>query len=98
MAEQEMTDITAPQVVQIMVSDDGKIFWVNVDGVCRLRACRIGKVEIVDQRDWALRETLQAGLALIESADSHVSHGGPTKADAQKWILRARKALGLKHG
>ena len=36
-----MVDITSPEVVQIEISADRKIIWVNVDGVCRLRACRI---------------------------------------------------------
>ena len=39
------------------------------------------------------REVLQAGYELIESAFAHVSHGGPTRADAEKWLERARKVL-----
>jgi hypothetical protein len=44
-------------------------------------------------RDGKLREVLQSGLALVESAFAHVSHGGPTRADAEKWIQEARNAL-----
>lgn len=35
------TDITAPKAVQIQVREDGKVIWVNVDGVCMLRCCQI---------------------------------------------------------
>jgi hypothetical protein len=36
-------DITAPEMVQVQLRDDGKVLWVNVDGVCRLRISRIPK-------------------------------------------------------
>jgi hypothetical protein len=41
-----------------------------------------------------LRKVLEAGLALVESTVVHVSHGGPTRADAEKWIQEARNVLG----
>jgi hypothetical protein len=40
-----------------------------------------------------LREVLQKGVELVESAFAHVSHGGPTRADAEKWIQEAKDAL-----
>lgn len=40
-----------------------------------------------------LREALQAGKDLVESAFAHVSHGGPTRADAEKWIKQAERVL-----
>ena len=40
-----------------------------------------------------LAAVLERGLALVESAFAHVSHGGPTRADAEKWIEEARNAL-----
>jgi hypothetical protein len=43
-------DITVPKVVQIVIKQDGTVVWVNIDGICRLRACRIEKLEIEDQR------------------------------------------------
>jgi hypothetical protein len=86
-------DATEPKLVQIIIREDAKTIWVNVDGVCRLRASMIEEVRLEDQRETNLRKVLEAGLALVESADAHVSHGGPTKADAQNWILLARKAL-----
>lgn len=36
---------------------------------------------------------LQEGIALVESAFAHVSHGGPTRADAEKWLNQAKHAL-----
>jgi hypothetical protein len=43
-------DVTAPKVVQVVVREDGKTIWVNVDGVCKFRACQIGKLIVDDQR------------------------------------------------
>jgi len=39
------------------------------------------------------RKALESGLALVESAFAHVSHGGPTRADAEKWIAEAKSAI-----
>ena len=36
-----MEDVTAPRHVEIRIREDGKVVWVNVDGICRFRACRI---------------------------------------------------------
>jgi len=40
----EPVDVVGPKIVQIMLRDDKKVLWVNVDGVCLFRACRIEKV------------------------------------------------------
>jgi hypothetical protein len=32
-----MLDIRAPEIVQFDCSEDGKVLWINVDGICRLR-------------------------------------------------------------
>ena len=32
-----MLDITAPEAVEIVIRADGKVIWVNIDGLCRLR-------------------------------------------------------------
>ncbi len=45
-----MNDLTAPKVVEISIRDDGKVVWVNIDGVCQLRACRIENLVIDDRR------------------------------------------------
>ena len=39
------------------------------------------------------QESLRAGVDLVESAYAHVSHGGPTRADAEKWLKQAKLAL-----
>lgn len=47
----EMLDITAPKgPVQIDIKSDGKVIWINVEGICVLRICQIEKLEITDQR------------------------------------------------
>jgi hypothetical protein len=43
-----MVDVTAPQhVVEVQVHEDNSVLWVNVDGVCILRICRIPKLTVV---------------------------------------------------
>lgn len=37
----EQLDITGAKRVEVRVRDDGCVVWVNVDGLCRLRVCRI---------------------------------------------------------
>ena len=39
-------DITAPNVVEVKVRDDGRVLWVNVDGICALRVCMIPHIVI----------------------------------------------------
>lgn len=46
----DLKDITAPKVVQIEIRNDGSVLWVNVDGKCALRCCRIGELTIKDNR------------------------------------------------
>lgn len=48
-AVKEMIDITAPEVVEILIKHDSKVIWINIDGVCMLRACRIKYLEINDE-------------------------------------------------
>jgi len=48
--EQRMADVTAPEFVEIQIRSDEKVVWVNVDGRCLFRACRIGKLIINDER------------------------------------------------
>jgi hypothetical protein len=36
--------------VQVQVREDGRTVWVNVDGICRLRASAIPELEIEDSR------------------------------------------------
>lgn len=48
--EQKMQDITAPEEVEILVRRDGTVIWVNIDGRCALRACRIKQLVVEDGR------------------------------------------------
>lgn len=43
-------DVTEPEIVELSVRDDGKVVWVNIDGACALRACRIKHVVVDDKR------------------------------------------------
>lgn len=45
-----MLDVTAPEHVQVQIRGDGKVVWVNIDGACAFRACRIGEFELTDGR------------------------------------------------
>lgn len=44
----DMTDIIAPDAVQIQVRPDRKTLWVNVNGICVLRCCQIKELDIED--------------------------------------------------
>jgi hypothetical protein len=43
-----LMDISAPEAVQITLSD--KVVWVSVDGVCVLRCSRFKALEVDDMR------------------------------------------------
>lgn len=45
-----MVDISEPRHVEVRVRNDGKVVWINVDGTCVLRCCKIKKLEVVDER------------------------------------------------
>lgn len=47
-ATKMMLDLNGSQVVQIVVEPNR--VWVNVDGLCRLRACDVQRVELEDNR------------------------------------------------
>lgn len=40
-----LLDITQPRIVQVQVSKCGGL-WVNVEGICRFRVCRAGRIEV----------------------------------------------------
>lgn len=48
---EQMVDITAPKTVEIQVRQDGKVVWVNVDGNCKLRCCRINELKLIGLMD-----------------------------------------------
>lgn len=43
-------DVTAPDAVEVMIRQDGRVVWVNVNGVCMFRACQIGIFQLTDER------------------------------------------------
>ena len=45
-----MTDINGPEIIEILISEDGKTVWVNTGYECVLRACRIRKLLLNDNR------------------------------------------------
>jgi hypothetical protein len=46
-------DITAVDGVELLTDKARGVIWVNVDGVCLLRICRIGEITVKDVRDYA---------------------------------------------
>lgn len=45
-----MVDLSSPAGVSVEISHNGKTVWVNVDGICRLRAQNVGSVGVLDRR------------------------------------------------
>jgi len=39
-------DVTGAKHVQIQTRFDGKVIWINVDGICLLRICQIENLEV----------------------------------------------------
>lgn len=46
----DMIDVTAPEILEILIRTDGKVVWINVDGVCRFRACKLKNLVLNDER------------------------------------------------
>jgi len=44
----DMLDITAPEVAEVQIRTDEKTIWVNIDGICVLRASKIGAFTLTD--------------------------------------------------
>lgn len=51
-------DITEPLFVEILVREDRKVIWVNVEGVCLLRCCGIHQL-ITNTKDFPKRRGKQ---------------------------------------
>lgn len=45
-----MKDISGPEHVEILIRHDGKVVWINVDGICHLRICGMNKLVLTDER------------------------------------------------
>jgi len=46
-----MIDSTTPKHMEIRIRHDGKVVWINIDGKCELRACQIGELSLLDDRN-----------------------------------------------
>lgn len=46
-----MKDITKPNFIEVLISNDGKKLWINGEFGCILRASHIGKIYLRDKRD-----------------------------------------------
>jgi hypothetical protein len=47
----QFVDITAPDQVEVEIRADGSVLWVHVEGITKLRLCRIQNLTITDRRD-----------------------------------------------
>lgn len=47
---QVMVDVTEPVSVDVAIREDGQVVWINVNGICVLRACRAQRINILDDR------------------------------------------------
>jgi hypothetical protein len=46
----DMLDISGAEEVQVQIRHDARLIWVNVDGSCILRICKIKNFELADDR------------------------------------------------
>ncbi len=53
-----MKDISKSEVIEILISEDGKTVWINgEDGICIFRACRIKSLILNDERKTKTHKT-----------------------------------------
>lgn len=76
----EMVDITSPRTVQVQIRSDGKVIWINVDGMCRLRCCQIEHLDVEDDRKPSAIKLLKETLEAWESLP------GPRHYRIQEWL------------
>jgi hypothetical protein len=46
----QLLDITGAENVEVLIREDKKVIWINVNGLCRLRICQIKILEINGER------------------------------------------------
>jgi hypothetical protein len=46
----ELVDITGPTHVEVLLREDRSVLWINVDGICRLRICKIQNFVFNDEK------------------------------------------------
>ena len=43
-------DVSGAEYCQIQIREDGKVVWINVNGICVCRVCRIEELRIIDDK------------------------------------------------
>lgn len=61
-----MKDITGANMVEVVIRNDSKVLWVNVDGECELRICQIKEFFLVDDRE-GIQGAINGVIADLES-------------------------------
>jgi hypothetical protein len=46
-AGKQMQDITGAECVEVLISDNGKVLWVNTENGCVLRICQMKTAPVV---------------------------------------------------
>jgi hypothetical protein len=67
-----MLDLTGAKLVEVEVSKDRRVLWVNVDGLCRLRVCQIDTIEFL-QADEARRTVISQCIDFLRRCDATYS-------------------------
>lgn len=83
-------DITAVESVQIEVKDDNSVLWINVDGICVLRICRITRLELPIHVMLSDAPTI---IAFRKLRESWFQHHLVSKAGERDWIGEDSEAL-----
>lgn len=60
-------DVKEATDVEISIKADGKVLWVNVDGICALRVSRIDRLKIEDARPDS--NEIMGGLRDVQHTD-----------------------------
>jgi len=58
-----IVDLAEPNLVEILIRQDGKVVWVNVNNQCAFRACRIKNLILQDDR---ATDSLPEGVTLVD--------------------------------
>ena len=45
-----MKDLSGPEYLEVVISEDGKTLWINDEFTCLFRACRIRNFKLDDRR------------------------------------------------
>jgi hypothetical protein len=72
-----MIDITEPNAVEIMIRPDRRVVWINVNGICVLRASRIKELHFSNLERQSENPVSPAGSATPPQVASHGPAGAP---------------------